>query len=109
MPVSLAKLLQADVATLKVDVGLPEPLRVTYVPARVTGEQLALMQTVGESEDLALICETFAGIIDSWDLEDEQGERLPVTQGTLLKLPIRVLTKVLEAVSADINPQTRRG
>lgn len=60
-----------------------------------------------EENQIELLAERLTEIIDSWDLVD--GDKpLPVTQDTLLDLPMPLLEAMMRAIIDSQNPQTRK-
>lgn len=83
-----------------------EKLTVLYRPNAYTPdlEKRAAAAQTGAFAGGMLIT-MLAPVLASWDLKSK-GKALPTDEETLQRVPLQILTKVLEAIAADMNPQT---
>lgn len=87
----------ADTATVDVPFG-PEHVTVTYRPILLTQRLAEQLQGV---TDNATVMGMLAGLLVSWDLEDDDGRAIPTTADGLKDVPTPVLVRVAEAVAAS--------
>lgn len=84
-----------------------ETFDVAYRPGEFTGDLLANLSDVDESRADAAVkvmVSILLPVLSWWDVEDEQGQRLPITQQTLQAMPLAVLGAILQAVKVDNTP-----
>lgn len=108
MPVRLSDLMR-DSRTITVPVG-DDVLTVTYRPSGITPETEERLAKLGQDQRLgasmiALLSETLAG----WDLVDDKGKTLPITEAQLRKLPMRFLGDLVRAMTEDMRPNSSSG
>ncbi len=100
MPVSLTELTK-DERSITLDIG-DETLAVTYRPGSYTPELEDVMRSQNErlrpGNGLAA---ALSQLVIEWDLEDD-GKPVEVTLDTLRKLPVTFLTRVTNAITADM-------
>lgn len=108
MPIRLSELMR-DTRTLTLTVG-EDTLTVTYRPGGITPEtedrleSLAQEQRVGQSL-IALLLDTLTG----WDITDDKGKALPVTEAQLRRLPLALLGQLVRAITEDMRPNALSG
>ncbi len=108
MPIRLSELMR-DTRTVTLAVG-EESLTVSYRPGGITPETedrleaFAQNQKVGASM-IALLLDTLTG----WDITDDKGKTLPVTEAQLRKLPLALLGQLVRAITEDMRPNALSG
>jgi hypothetical protein len=86
-----------------------EPLHVTYRPRGLTTRILAQVHAAQKDENVAsMLYATVPSVLESWDLTNEDGVPIPITEDDLADLPSTLLLHVLNAVSEDIRPNPAR-
>ncbi len=108
MPVRLSDLMR-DTRTMTLPVG-DDVLTVTYRPSGITPETEERLAKLGQDQRLgasmiALLTETLTG----WDLVDDKGKPLPITEAQLRKLPMRLLGDLVRAMTEDMRPNASSG
>ena len=104
MAISFAKLMQGGLTTIKVDVGLPEPLKVEVIGNKVTGEMVDSMMAMSQGVSLRPVCEQIVPVLKGWSLEDEDARELPITVENLMALPVGVIMGIVQGMTKALNP-----
>jgi len=108
MGIKLADLTR-DTRTIAVPVG-EETLNVTYQPSWLTPETEEKLHKLGESGRAGQSLVSFLlPCLVSWDLLDDDGQPLPLADKTLRKLPIKLLSQIVQAVGEDMRPNLTSG
>lgn len=103
MPISLSAL-TADRRTVKVPFG-DDALTLVYRPSTINAVQEAReLEDREKGRHLLAQARSLAEIILSWDLVDDAGKPLPVTEETIQTFGIDVVSKITRAVLADLLP-----
>lgn len=92
-----------------------ESLNIDYRPDSITQETLVKLQNFTSTTDTASLQEQFTSlnqvIVDflvGWDLLENDGVTvIPITVERLPKLPMKILTTVVEAIAEDMNPNSK--
>src|SRR5262245_45903726 len=103
MPIPLAAL-TADRRTLRIPFG-DDQLTITYTPSAVNAVQEA--RELAEREQgrhLLAQARSLAESIISWDVVDEHGETLPVTEEVLCALGLAITSKLTRAITEYLVP-----
>lgn len=96
MPLKLSQV-QAGVKALEMPVE-GETLKLVYRTGKVTPEALDRVEAIQSIDDIvALLLDWLA----EWDLEDDEGRRLPVNEETLRALPLPFLRQVFRFILSD--------
>ena len=86
-----------------------EVINVEYCPGMVTPEYQSAMLALAKSEpteDQTAAWEQMLAVMASWDITDN-GEPLPITRETLGMMPTDLLMAIMQAITADANPNAR--
>lgn len=84
-----------------------EQIAVTYLPGRMTMALQARMQKATElaagdaNKELAAV---LTELVSGWDVLDESGAPLAVTEKVVRQLPLRFVTALTLALFDDVNP-----
>lgn len=78
-----------------------------YNPAGVTPRMFATIEVLQESPDNPRIvsmamAEMLSQMATNWDVTDDDGAPLPLTTDALMDVPIQILSKMCEAIFAEI-------
>jgi len=74
-----------------------------YTPA--FQEQIRSLRGEDDAETaINFYCQALPKLIIDWDLEDENGRAMPVTEATVRQIPLDVLNTMLEAITASQRP-----
>lgn len=79
-----------------------EDVAITYAPGKLTPASVNAQE--GRQNLEIVLAETLL----AWDVLDEKGKPLPVTQETLSAMPTRFLWALIDGVNEDIRPNGRR-
>ena len=105
MPIRLSDL-AAKTRTVTVDFE-GTPIEVTYLPGRMT---MATQQRLQKSTELPAgkanreLATILAELVAGWDVTDDNGAPLPVTEELVRQLPLRFVTALTTELFEDINP-----
>lgn len=75
---------------------------ITFDRNKITQELFALI--FESTEDPRKTCELLGGVIEEWDLVNDDGTPYPPTRDNLTALPIAVMTSLVEAVGRSAVP-----
>ncbi len=78
-------------------------LNIEYCPVEYTGEVERILAE-GQNRPIAALVELLGRILKQWDIEDDDGQPLPVTEEMLMKLPVDILVAITEKITEDIRP-----
>lgn len=84
-----------------------ETFDVAYLPGEFTGDLLATVADTDETKATAALDAMLAlllPVLVRWDIEDENGENLPITSASLRAVPLAVLRAILGAIQEDSRP-----
>lgn len=85
-------------------------LKVIYRPAVVTPRlQKAVAQAQRDQDIEAGMLVPISKLIASWDLTDDQDERIDLTPDALADVPAALLLGIMEAIGEDMAPNRTRG
>ena len=73
---------------------------VTYKPSELTTENIAKFGNVNSIEDMNSYLDFMAAVMVDWEVS-EQGERMSISRGTLARVPLPMLGKIMEAIVAN--------
>ena len=101
----------------KVDVVIPatetdpeECVWIMYKPGEFTIEIAEKVnELVAEGKDNEVISEMLLPVLDAWDLEDEEGNQLPVTLETMKTIPLHFLMACITTITEDARPDPQKG
>jgi hypothetical protein len=103
VPISLSAL-TADRRTVKVPFG-DDTLTLVYKPSAVNAVQEAReLEDRAEGRHLLSQARSLAEIVISWDVEDDSGQALPVSEDVLGALGLDVTSKITRAILDDLLP-----
>lgn len=103
MPISLSAL-TADRRTVKVPFG-DDTLTLTYKPSAVNAKQEAReLEEREKGQHLLAQAKSLAEIVESWDVTDDKGKPLPVSEEVLAGLGLDVTSKLTRAILDDLLP-----
>jgi hypothetical protein len=106
-----------ETGTIDIPVDGDDALRVTYRRGIMTPRmqaRMALFQdvqhgdTARAAEALAFFCTVYAGLIESWNLTDDDGAPLATDAETLSDVPLDVLTLVAREIGRATSPDPLR-
>lgn len=98
-----------------VEIAVPigkETVKVWASPDRMTFDAWSKVKAAsgdnpgGEMNDEQVLAATemLAALVERWDLTDNDGNALPITPEALRRLPVGVLSPIMTAVFASLNP-----
>lgn len=103
MPIRVSAL-TADRRTVKVSFG-DDALTLTYRPSAVNAVQEAReLEDREKGQHLMAQARSLAEIVVSWDLQDDDGQPLPVSADVLAPLGLDFTSKVTRAILDDLLP-----
>ena len=105
MPVSLSQL-QNRRKTVEIEYDT-ETVQVVYNPAAITVKTLQEL-TSGDDKAHALIRNLQLFMVD-WDVEDGDGNKVPISAELLEELPIDFLVAISEGIDKDVQPGEAKG
>jgi hypothetical protein len=106
----LSKVLQEE-TTIQVPVG-DEKVEVRYRPGAFTPALQDELDELGSGTASRVgrrFCESLCKVLASWDLEEDNGEPVPLDPDRLTELPAQFLAKLLEVVAEDMRPGEAQG
>jgi hypothetical protein len=86
-----------------------EIINIEYCPGMVTPEYQSAMLALAKcdtNEDQVAAWEQILAVMVSWDITND-GEPLPITRETLGIMPTDLLIAIMQAITADANPNAR--
>jgi hypothetical protein len=92
--------------TVTIPIGSGE-LTLAYTPAGVTPRMYAMAEAVQQQPEnrgaeVTFLVKLLLDMVTDWDVTDDDDEPLPITEGTLMDMPVPILMKILDAIGADI-------
>jgi len=101
--------LKAKEATLHVPVPDEEPVAVKYKPGELTVElQDRIREFAGSGEDAQGTLAFLLPLISWWDIEDDDGNNVPVSDQTMRIMPMAFLGGIITAMFEDALPNASR-
>lgn len=85
-----------------------EKVDFAYHPAAFSVEVAQHVQERAQEGDLGGVAVVMVNLLDWWDVLDDEGNRLAVTEELVRQMPLGFLMSMLNAVGADMAPPTRR-
>ena len=79
-------------------------LTIVYWPSALTPRTISEAMAQEDDNKSQSVVDLLVTVIDEWDLEDGDGEIVPISPEMLETLPVRFLSDVLTAITADTNP-----
>lgn len=114
MPVRLSSF-QNTIKTVAVDLGEGMTINVRYRLGEVTPGRIDYAQALvrGEVEGMDDATQGQAwtelvGMIEGWDLVDDEDNEMPVTVETVSAVPMPILNEILAAIMTDTRPNPTR-
>jgi len=112
MPITLSKIV-SNTANVSFAYGA-DTVNVVYYPSKLTEKTLADIQSFSTLSDATIqdsfsaLNDTLASLIKSWDVyeDDAQTTMFPLDASRLPELPISFRASCLQAIMADIRPET---
>ncbi len=80
-----------------------ECLTVVYKPGEITQRML---KDARAGDGIGALINQLCSIVQSWDLVDDDGKPLPLTQDALESLPVWFLREVIDALVGDVAVMT---
>jgi hypothetical protein len=106
MPISLGQI-RANVRTIAVQY-YEDAVTVTYKPSALTPRRTSeIQEKIENGEAKNIIIETLLETLVAWDIVDEAGEMLPITQETMETLPGPLTLAISEAIGQDARPKPK--
>lgn len=95
--------------TVEVPVGDGDDVvKITYRPGGITPQtEERLHKAIDEQRGGAALVALFADCLIEWDIVDDDGQPLPVTEETLRHLPTVFLAQMAQAITEDMRPNPR--
>lgn len=103
-----------ETGTIEIPVPHDEPLVVTYRRAAMTPRRQGKMveaqrllkdpSAMAEGDALLLLCDVYAGLIESWNLTDDAGAPIGTTADALADVDLGVLTLIADAIGKAVTP-----
>lgn len=107
MPVRLSAL-SADRRTLRIPFG-DDALTITYRPSTVNAVQEAReLEERASGRALLAQARSLVESLASWDLQDDDGKPVPITEEIMAGLGLDVTNKLMNAMLDDLLPNRRR-
>jgi hydrogenase maturation factor len=100
VPISLNQLRERK-ATTTLDLGDGLSIQLVYKPNEITPGYL---DSVSKETDLMALARVVARIISSWDITDDDGVAMSVTDETAAQLGIQLLNEIITTVASDMRP-----
>lgn len=105
----LSAVLSGKPVTLPIEIN-NDVLTVTYLPDKLTPELEDIYQADFETQRSGGgLAKYVLGVLDSWDLKDDDGNDYPLTIEGLSTLPIKFIGAISTAISEDMNPEKKTG
>jgi len=79
-------------------------VNIEYCPVEYTGEVERILAE-GKDRPIAALVELLGRVLRQWDIEDDDGQPLPVTEEILMKLPVDLLAVITEKITEDMRPK----
>ena len=99
----LSALQPADIRKVEIPVG-GDTLHMDVDASVLTiGWQHRVNKAVAD-EDVAAFAVEFFSLVQEWDLEDDDGEILPLTEETINQLSVKTFGMLVERVTEQLNP-----
>lgn len=77
----------------------------TYRPGGITPETEERLEALGKEQRVgASLITLLKDTLVAWDITDDKGKPLPVTEASLRQLPLRFLGDVVRAITEDMRP-----
>ena len=86
-----------------------ESLTVVFDRNKITPNWIDRQQSAGATGDFALIMASTLEVLISWDVQDEQGQTLPVSAEILSQLPFESFIKLGNAIAEAAMPGSDEG
>lgn len=87
-----------------------ETVTVTYRPGALTLETVERIGSLSSSgSEASAIVEVFASVLESWDIETEDGQYLGVDPAAIKKVPVRFLFEIFSIITEDARPDPQIG
>lgn len=83
-----------------------EKFRIHYDPADLTNEWVARLDE-RDKEDEEVERSFVEDVVRGWDVTDDDGAPVPLDKATIDKLPLDVLTAIMDAVREDLADPNR--
>lgn len=110
MPLKVGTL-QTEPVTIEVPVG-EDKLSITYNRRALTPRLLReVSQAASKDDDLGSVAggiQQLLRLLLDWDVVDEDGNKLEISEETLIDLPMAFLTDMVNAIWENINPNPPR-
>jgi hypothetical protein len=100
--------------TIQVPVGAgdgeaPETVEVVYRPGALTIGQIEKVSNLsGTANEMEVLGEVLIAVIESWDIQDEDGDgntvQLPVNMEGMRKVPVNFLMQVFDMITTEARP-----
>lgn len=100
MPISLNQLRERK-ATTTLDLGDGLSIQLVYKPNEITPGYL---DSVSKETDLMALARVVSRIVASWDITDDAGVAMPVSDDTAAQLGIQLLNEIITIVASDMRP-----
>ncbi|MDQ3540921.1 MAG: hypothetical protein M3440_09550 [Chloroflexota bacterium] len=78
-----------------------------YLPGKVTPR--AMREFDDNTDNIDKITDMLSQFVSTWDVLDDEGERLPATKEVMLDFPLSFLNAILTAIIEDMNPSPPSG
>jgi hypothetical protein len=83
-------------------------LEFTHCPAGFSCEFQEQIQAIedegGERAAIGHLCAALPSLVPSWNLADDTGAPLPLTEETFRRLPVKLVISMLQAIAGAHNP-----
>lgn len=88
---------------------LTEPFHLEVDLTGMTGSAYADAAAAGKDLDLPATAALLADVVRSWDLEDDDGQVLPISTDRILRLPVAIIGMMAGAVMDAYQPGEASG
>ena len=88
-----------------------EYIEVTYKPGELTLEVSDRLQeqiAINADDNEAVLKAMLLPLLETWDIEDEEGNQIPVNEETLRTIPLQFLMGVILTITADGRPDPQK-
>lgn len=108
MPGRLSAIVQPEPVTYTARLG-PESVSVTFDAARMTFRWERALNAARVAEDRDAVSDLILGVFIGWDVVDDAGQPVPLTQELLLDLPAKAVANLIEGMTVAAFPASEEG
>ncbi|GIW06358.1 MAG: hypothetical protein KatS3mg060_1163 [Dehalococcoidia bacterium] len=98
-----------EVETMGVTVSLRVRAFLDPAVEQTLADRGAALASASEEEARAYLYDALAAYVAWWDITEEDGSMLALTPETLARVPVRLLTAILQAIGQAVRPDPQTG